>query len=133
MKHSIKAICTSLFALLFNTFLSTAQDTYNPWLIGIGINAVNNPVTGFDGDEGRLEVWNQDPAALRILAGRYIKSGFVFQTDITLNTVKLVNPLPDEDKELPYISFDGIFKYSINTNSIKMNEFDPYIGIGGGC
>lgn len=132
MKHHVKAISISFFALLFNTYFSTAQDTYNPWLIGIGVNAINNPITGFEGDEGQLEVWNQDPAALRLVAGRYIKSGFVFQTDITLNTVKLNNPLPDEDKELPYISFDGIFKYNLNTNSIKLDGFDPYLGIGGG-
>lgn len=132
MKHYAKAIRLALFAIIFNTFLLKAQDTYNPWLIGIGVNAVNNPVTGFEGDEGTLEVWNQDPAALRLIAGRYIKKGFVFQTDITLNTVTLTDPLPEQDDKLPYISFDGYFKYSLNTNSVKMNKFDPYLGVGGG-
>lgn len=132
MKHPLKASLLALITYIFFFNHAHAQDTFNPWLIGIGVNAVNNPVTGFEGDEGTLETWNQDAAGFRVIAGRYIKKGFVFQTDISLNTVNLVNPQPDEDGELPYISFDGTFKYNINSNSAKLNAFDPYVGLGGG-
>lgn len=128
MRHSLQIFIFFLF--LINFTISKAQDTYNPWSVGLGINAVNNPNSGITGETNRFKTWNQDAAGFRITGSRYIKSGFVFQTDISLNTIKETESFSNE--ELPYISVDGAAKYSINTNSIEISMFDPYVLVGGG-
>lgn len=120
-----------LFYVLFlNTSTLNAQDTYNPWSVGLGINAVNNPISGMPEDIDRYKTWNQDAAGFRITGARYIKKGFVFQTDIFLNTIKENDP--NSNEEYPYISFDGMFKYNLNSSAINLSMFDPYISVGGG-
>lgn len=128
MKKIVGLIFVCTFFL--NVSSLNAQDTYNPWSVGIGINAVNNPVSDINEDIGRYKTWNQDVAGFRITGARYIKKGFVFQTDIFLNTIK--ENYSNSDEEFPYISFDGMFKYNINSNSVNLGMFDPYISVGGG-
>lgn len=127
--RSIKFLIYTL-TILLGTNQIFSQDTYNPWSIGLGINAVNNPVTGLEGDEGQFKTWNQDVAGFRLSGARYIKKGFVFQTDISLNSIKEVDE--NSEEKFPYISFDGMFKYSLNSNSVKLSMLDPYLSVGGG-
>ncbi len=115
---------------IFNSFLLKAQDTFNPWGIGLGINAVNNPINGIDGDSDRYKTWNQDVAGFRVSGARYIKKGFVCQADVSLNSIKEKDE--NSDEKFPYISLDGMLKYSLNSNSIKLDMLDPYVSVGGG-
>lgn len=128
MKQSIRIL---IFCILFlHINISQAQDTYNPWSVGLGINAVNNPISGFPGEAGRYKTWNQDAAGFKITGARYIKSGFAFQTDISLNTITETPQYSNE--EFAYISLDGMVKYNFNSKLAQINMFDPYVAIGGG-
>ena len=126
MKRSTSLIFALVFSL--NIFSLYAQDTFNPWSVGLGINAVNNPVSSISGEGLQYKSWNQDIAGLRINLGRYIKKGFVFMTDITLNTIQE----KDSNKEFSYVSLDGMFKYNFNPSLTPANTIDPYIGVGAG-
>lgn len=135
MKH-LKGLVLLAFAFIYNSSIS-AQDTYNPWSFGLGINAINNPstdlthpTTGNSLEDGRYKTWNMDPAGFRMTAGRYIKSGFIFETVMSLNTITENDPASTE--EFPYISVDGMVKYNIGSNFGSVNKFNPFIGVGGG-
>lgn len=128
MKYSIRIV---IFCILFShTYFTQAQDSYNPWSVGLGVNAVNNPISGYPNQEGIFKTWNQDAAGFKLTGARYIKSGFVFQTDISLNTITESDEISGDD--LPYISMDGIVKYNFNSKLAQINMFDPYVGVGGG-
>ena len=117
---------------IFNSSLLKAQDTYNPWSVGLSVNAINNPtlISNKNGTAKKFETWNQDLAGFKLSGSRYIKRGFVFQTDISLNSLKEIDS--DTDEDVPYISTDGLIKFSLNTNSAEISMFDPYICVGGG-
>ena len=128
----MKRLSIFIFALIFcfNFFSLNAQDTFNPWSAGLGVNAVNNPIINNSDDLIKYQSWNQDIAGLRINLGRYIKSGFVFMTDVTLNTIKEKDK--DSGEEFSYVSVDGMFKYNLTSSSTQLNTLDPYISAGAG-
>lgn len=129
--------CLFLLSILFSYTISTAQDRYNPWAFGIGINAVNNPTTG-DNDKdtglnplkGRYSTWNMEAAALRVTAARYLDGGFIFELVGSRNTIDENYPITG--KEFPYLSLDGMFKLNLSKANMEVNKVNPYVGIGGG-
>ena len=128
MKHLSSLIFVYLFSLFF--FSIHAQDTFNPWSAGVGVNAINNPISSLSDQSIRYNSWNQDVAGFRITLGRYIKKGFVFQTEVYLNTIKEKDA--NSNEEYPYISLDGMFRYSFISSLTQLNTIDPYVSVGGG-
>ncbi|MFD1094604.1 OmpA family protein [Salegentibacter chungangensis] len=135
MKHLSKFLMAA--ALVFGFTSVNAQDSNNPWAIGIGANAIDFYPTGEDaplggfGDEyfNAAEHWNTLPAVSRLTVGRYIGSGFVFELAGSINQIDKYG-----DARVPDIShyaLDGSFNYSLRA---MLNEgwFDPVVGIGGG-
>ncbi len=117
--------------------LSTAQDKFNPWAFGIGINAVNNPTTGDNDSEtglnpfmGRYSTWNMEAAAIRVTAARYLDAGFVFEIVGSRNTIDENYPITG--KEFTYLSIDGMFKLNLSNAKKPVNRINPYVGVGGG-
>jgi len=126
-----------LLSFLFTINISSAQDKFNPWAFGIGINAVNNPTTG-DNDKdsglnplmGRYSTWNMEAAALRITAARYLDGGFIFELVGSRNTID--ENFPITGKEFSYFALDAMFKLNLSQASKEVNKVNPYVGIGGG-
>jgi len=134
MKH-LKRI--TVLSFLCITTLSIAQDKFNKWAIGVGINAVNNPTTGeIDGETGinpqagRFVTWNMEAAALRVTAARYLDRGFIFELVGSRNTIS--ENFPITDTEFNYQSIDGMFKLNLSKSKKPVNAVNPYVGIGGG-
>ncbi len=126
-----------LLFFLFTYTISTAQDKFNPWAFGIGINAVHNPTTGGDDKDtglnpltGRYSTWNMEAAALRITAARYLDGGFIFELVGSRNTIDENYPITG--KEFDYLSLDGMFKLNLSKANKEVNKVNPYVGIGAG-
>lgn len=126
--------------LLLATGLGTmnAQDENNPWLVGIGLNAVDfyptNPQTDWGGNwfnefVNAEDHWNGIPALSRFTVGRYIDDGFIFEIDGAINIIGKMGDMPVND--MGFWSLDGVVKWSINSVA-NIRVFDPYILLGGG-
>lgn len=129
----------SFLIIIFIAFFyhsTSAQDSFNPWGVSLGLNAVNNPISEFETPQNGLseipkyKTWNLDPAGFRFTASRYVKYGFVFEMAMSLNTITQVNE--DFEEEFPYLAIDGIFKYNLNPHTEPVRTLNPYLGIGGG-
>lgn len=129
----------SLFILSFLciTNFSNAQDKFNQWAVGIGINAINNPttgsndeVTGLNPQMGRYATWNMEAAAIRVTAARYLDAGFIFELVGSRNTID--ENFPITGMEFDYLSIDGMFKLNLSKAKKPVNKINPYVGIGGG-
>ena len=134
MNH-LKSLFLLSFLFIYNS--STAQDKFNPWAFGIGINAVNNPTTGKNDETtglnlqmGRYATWNMEAAALRITAARYLDKGFIFELVGSRNTID--ENFPITGKEFDYLSLDGMFKLNLSKADKPVNKINPYVGIGAG-
>jgi len=112
-----------------------AQDEFNPWLIGAGVNIVDyypyNPKTDYtSGNEldERIDHFNYGAPTINI--SRYIDDGFSFGISGSFNTIDNYDGQPIDDLE--YISLDGVIKYDINHLIGKTGFLDPYATFGGG-
>ncbi|MDO9257760.1 MAG: OmpA family protein [Bacteroidales bacterium] len=106
-----------------------AQDAKKPWILGLGINFVNNPDN--KSKLFKIKEWNAIPAVTKINAGRYIAKGFSFEAAATLN--KITKNAGVEITGLSYVALDGNFKYNLNSIIGQTGFFDPYLLLGGGC
>ena len=119
--------------LLLVSFNAKAQDSDNPWAIGIGINAVDFYPTGEDAPLGGYfdQFFNYDhynilPSLSTITVSRYLSDGFSLGVTGSLNKIESFGDAPVDD--LTYYGIDGTIKY----NFLKSTTFDPYLGVGGG-
>jgi len=128
-----------LFLVLLATlaFCNTnhAQDNFDRWAIGLGINAVHNPISGVEDpvrgipiEKGRYETWNMSNTGFRFTASRYIDYGFVFESVFSSNKVTDTYT----NTELPYFSVDGIIRHNLNPRKRRVSPYNFYVGLGGG-
>jgi outer membrane protein OmpA-like peptidoglycan-associated protein len=120
--------------LLLVSFNAKAQDSDNPWAIGIGINAVDFYPTGEDAPLGGYfdeffnygDHYNILPSLSTVTVSRYLSDGFSLGVTGSLNKIENFGDAPVDD--LTYYGIDGTIKY----NFLKSTTFDPYLGVGGG-
>ncbi len=135
MKHLSKIlIAILLFAGLSNTY---AQDKNNPWLISVGINAVdffptNEPGLGrwFDEFFNAEDHFNFLPTVSVASVSYYVGDGFSVGARGTLNRIDQVGDFEVDD--LSYFSLDATIKYNLNEFLKLGNFFDPFVEVGGG-
>ena len=120
--------------LLLLSFNAKAQDSNNPWAIGIGVNAVDFYPTGEDAPLGDYfdkffnvgDHYNVLPSLSTISVSRYLSDGFTFSATGSINKIENFGDADVDD--LSYYGLDGTIKY----NFLKSTTFDPYLGVGGG-
>lgn len=120
--------------LLLVSFNAKAQDSDNPWAIGIGINAVDFYPTGEDAPFGGYfdeffnygDHYNILPSLSTVTVSRYLSDGFTLGVTGSLNKIENMGDMKVDD--LTYYGVDGTIKY----NFLKSTTFDPYLGVGGG-
>lgn len=133
MKNLSRLFFAMLLLLSFN---AKAQDSNNPWAIGIGVNAVDFYPTGEDAPLGDYfdkffnygDHYNVLPSLSTISVSRYLSDGFTFSATGSINKIERFGDADADD--LSYYGVDGTIKY--NFNFLKSTTFDPYLGVGGG-
>ena len=131
MKHlKIAMLALFTFALAINV---SAQDENNPWVVGFGMNAVDN-YSGVDFSSQFNDLlgnkdWNILPSISRISAEKYLEKGFSVQLAGTLN--KITTHLIEDDADYLLWSFGALVKYDLNNLLGETSWFDPYVGLGG--
>lgn len=136
MKHLSKIVLATL--LVFGFTSVKAQDSDNPWALGIGVNAVDFYPNGegsplgssmFDEYFNTGDHWNILPAISKLSVSRYIGAGFVGEISGTLNQIDKYGDRSVGD--LSYYAVDGSLDYSLRA-LLNDGWFDPVIGVGGG-
>jgi outer membrane protein OmpA-like peptidoglycan-associated protein/outer membrane protein W len=131
------------FLLLASVATMAAQNQDNPWLLSVGISAVDVYPVGthsvpqgpnFWNSEGFDEFFNVEDhwnIALPYLnVSRYLTKNISFGLTGTYNKIKKWGDA-ELDNELKYYSLDGAFNYSF-ASLLNSNKFEPFLGIGGG-
>ncbi|MGV8946757.1 MAG: OmpA family protein [Lutibacter sp.] len=126
----MKKIIFSL--LIFGAIVVNAQDKNNPWAIGIGVNAVHNPMAPQTPSEDyfRTQDWNMLPAMSKLTVGRYLDRGLTLEGSASVN--KLTKNGRASISELSFYALDGLLKFDINNLIGQTGFFDPYVLVGGG-
>ena len=140
MKHLRIALIAILFIAGFSN--ANAQDEDNPWVIGIGVNAVDFfPVNTADlKNAGVGGNWFQEFANLddhyniissvsRLSVSKYLQNSFSVELAGSINKIESVGELAVND--LSYFSLDAAVKYS-TSGLLDTGKFDPYVVVGGG-
>ena len=133
--------------LLIASFSSVnAQDKNNPWVITLGINAVDPYPVGEDEPQGPFfdeffnasDHWNIFPMLSTIEVSRYLDDGFSFRVRGSFNSIDKFGSFrtPEGDvvnriEDLTYFAVDGTVTYSF-MELIGSERWDPYLGVGGG-
>ena len=134
----MKKLSRLLFALLIVlSFNANAQDSNNPWALGVGVNAVDIYPTGEDAPLGGYfdeffnvgDHYNILPSLSRVSVGRYLNSGFSFTAAGSINRIDKFGD--DSVDDLSYYGLDGTIAYSLG-EAFNLSTFDPYLGVGGG-
>ena len=141
MKHLRIALLALLFVAGFSNV--NAQDEDNPWVIGIGVNAVDfYPVNSSSlKSQGVGGAWFAEFANLddhynmissisTISVSKYLQNSFSVGLAASINKIENIGELPVND--LSYFSLDASAKYSLTGLGLNIGKFDPYalIGIG---
>ncbi|MFS4469293.1 OmpA family protein [Maribacter sp. 2210JD10-5] len=114
----------------------TAKDSIvqSSWIVGIGINAVDDSGNVFDGLFNVSDEWNILPYPSRVSIGRYFKNGLGIEAIGTLNRYKegkIVDQSINTD-DINYFGVDARITYDLNKIIGQTAWFDPYVGIGAG-
>lgn len=139
----MKAPILSLFAiavLISNTARAqenleiTAKDSIvqSSWIIGLGVNAVDDSGNVLNGLFNVSDEWNMVPFPSRVSVGRYFKSGLGIEAIGTFNQYqegKIVDGVVNQDIT-DYIGLDARLTYDLNKIVGQTGWFDPYVGIG---
>ncbi|QMU63264.1 MAG: OmpA family protein [Flavobacteriaceae bacterium] len=130
----LKLPIVAIFALIVISNVN-AQDSNNPWKVGIGINVVDfirpsnvnrDNVRDYPGSTD----WNYINSISSIMAERYLNDGFTLQFAGSLNDIGSQNALNDANSV--YWALDLNAKYDVNTIIGDTSWFDPFIYLGGG-
>ncbi|MBW2960205.1 OmpA family protein [Mesonia aestuariivivens] len=131
MKHLSRFLLITMVVLGFTTV--KAQNENNPWVIGIGVNAVDSypanedsPFRGFF----KTDNYNILPSVSRISVGRYIGAGFSAELAGSINRIDNIDEMPVDD--LTYYSVDAAGLYSFRNLISEDGWFDPFLGAGAG-
>ena len=113
-----------------------SQDEDDVWVAGIGINAVNiRTPKGVSGIiKAAFENLNMSGGAIRVFAGRYIKSGISVQLSASANTIKKGSRYSTGDPLIndSFLAIDSKVKYDINRLIGETSWFDPFVLTGFG-
>ncbi|SEC17171.1 Outer membrane protein OmpA [Maribacter dokdonensis] len=138
---------TKIFSFIFLLVISsatfaqdelqiTAKDSVvqSSWIVGIGLNAVDDSGNVFDGIFNVGKEWNIVPFPSRVSIGRYFKNGLGLEAIGAYNTYMEGNIIDGNviSEDIDYYSFDGRITYDINKIIGQTGWFDPYVGIGAG-
>ncbi|MEP2689871.1 OmpA family protein [Maribacter dokdonensis] len=138
---------TKIFSFIFLLMLSsatyaqdelqiTAKDSVvqSSWIVGIGLNAVDDSGNVFDGIFNVGKEWNIVPFPSRVSIGRYFKNGLGLEAIGTYNQYKEGNIVDAVEitENVNYFGIDGRITYDINKIIGETGWFDPYVGIGAG-
>ena len=114
----------------------TAKDSIvqSSWIVGIGLNAVDDSGNVFDGIFNVGKEWNIVPFPSRVSIGRYFKNGLGLEAIGAYNTYMEGNIIDGNviSEDIDYYSFDGRITYDLNKIIGQTGWFDPYVGIGAG-
>lgn len=133
MKHLKKVLLILLVVVSFNNL--KAQDSDNPWTIGIGTNAVDFYPTGADSpyvgdmfsDYFDFDNWNTASAISRLRVGRYIGSNFALGLAGSFNSISKIGTY-ETTSNLSYFALDLDIRYNI----LNKSWFNPYLLVGAG-
>ena len=140
----IKLAVIALFMLVSITNVS-AQDENNPWVIGFGVNSVDQRVAAGNFSQSLEDFVGFDelsdntlPSISRISIDRYLEKGFSLQLAGSIN--KLDNLLGDgttpteatTNADALYYAIDLVVKYDLNNLFGQTGWFNPYVALGGG-
>ncbi|MDP2527705.1 OmpA family protein [Maribacter dokdonensis] len=138
---------TKIFSFIFLLVISsatfaqdelqiTAKDSVvqSSWIVGIGLNAVDDSGNVFDGIFNVGKEWNIVPFPSRVSIGRYFKNGLGLEAIGAYNTYMEGNIIDGNviSEDIDYYSFDGRITYDLNKIIGQTGWFDPYVGIGAG-
>lgn len=146
MKHLSNLLFAMLFLLSFS--IANAQDKNNPWVFGIGTNAVDFYPVGEPAPQGSFldeffnanDHWNILPAPTVLTVGYYVGDGFTFTLGGSLNTIDRigsnVDPITGAETvntadDLTYFAVDGLISYNFG-ELLNWSKVNPYVGAGGG-
>ncbi|CAN0592422.1 unnamed protein product, partial [Ectocarpus sp. 12 AP-2014] len=104
------------------------------WIVGVGLNAVDDSGNVFDGIFNVGKEWNIVPFPSRVSIGRYFKNGLGLEAIGTYNQYKEGNIVDAVEitENVNYFGIDGRITYDINKIIGETGWFDPYVGIGAG-
>lgn len=117
--------CT--FLLVASVVTMSAQTEDNPWLLSVGVSAIDIYPEG-ENFEFFNDNWNVGLPYLTV--GRYLFKDASFGLTGTYNRIEKWGKA-ELDEDLMYLSFTGLFNYSFS-NLLKLNKLDPHIGLGVG-
>lgn len=114
----------------------TSKDSIvqSSWIVGLGINIVDDSGNVFNDFFDIEERWNSVSHPSRISIGKYFKSGVGIEAIGTYNKYK-VGKLIDgtiNTVEKDYLGLDARLSYDLNKIIGETGWFDPYVGIGVG-
>ncbi len=126
-----------LAVMVLVTVTLTAQDKNNPWLVKVGLNAVDFYPTGQQSDFGfasdqlfkdyfNFDHYNAAYAISDVRVGHYLGNKFSLIASLKLNKV---TQLGDTETNLSFVNPNLDVKYNICKEN---NSFQPYIFAGGG-
>lgn len=139
MKSLFRIALVALFAGGFSNI--NAQDADNPWLITVGVNAVDVYPTNSDSSTelpsyqtGKLfseffsitDHWNIVPSITSVQVSKYIGDGISAGVRGSVNNISKLGT--SRTGGLAYYSLDGILKYNITEGS----PLQPFVELGGG-
>jgi OOP family OmpA-OmpF porin len=107
---------------------------YSYWLVGLGINVVDDSNNGFSDFLSVKDTWNSVPYPSRISIGQYFDNGLGIEAIISINTYKAGKIINDtvNTEESSYFGLDGRISYDLNKLLKKDGWFNPYVSVGGG-
>ena len=102
------------------------------WMLGVGINIVDDSGDAFNDFTTIKDQWNTVPFPSRLSIGRYFRSGLGLEAIGTYNNYKegtiidgQVNP-----EDISYWAVDSRLSYDLNKLVGETGFFDPYLGVG---
>ena len=131
------------FILVFTNVNSQNQD--NPWVISIGVNAVDfypTNIKGMTSESGNETQWfdqffnvsdhyNYIKAPSKLSVGKYLNESFNIELAASINQIDKIGNLKLEES-ISYFAVDLNFNYDLNKIIGNTAWFDPYFILGSG-
>lgn len=114
----------------------TSKDSIinNGWIVGLGLNVVDDSGDEINAVFDVRNAWNILPFPSRISVGKYFDFGLGIEFIGTVNRYKegvIVDGAPVTE-DIPYYGADIRLNYDLNEILGDMGWFDPYVGLGMG-
>lgn len=102
------------------------------WLVGLGLNVVDDAGSEFSDAFNVEENWNFIPYPSRFSIGKYFKTGLGIELIAAYNQYQEGKRVDGNiiTEDLNYVSGDVRFSYDLNHIIGQTGFFDPYVGVG---